>query len=519
MKRMKRIKLKFVPLFILAASAAVLAGLLSSCGVRGAGTDTGSPDSTMDTGSVPEVPMSEEVRGVYIATVYNIDFPSEKGLDAKTLASELDGIVEMTSSLGCNAIYFQVRGASDAMYDSDIFPVSEFLTGEKDGELPDGFDPLSYLVGAAHAKGIAVHAWVNPLRVTRGGTVDAPKTDVSLLPEGSPARKSPELTLAYAGELYLDPGIPEARQLVADGVRELVRGYDIDGVLFDDYFYPYPKTGLEVPDGSTYEKYGSGEDIGDFRRDNINKMVKECYDAIKSEDGDCLFGIAPFGIWQNNDGKNGGSDTHGLESYTSLFCDTLAWAEGGYVDYIAPQIYWSFSHKSAPYGVIAEWWNAALDGTGVDLLISHAAYKYGTDEWSFAGTVGELTEQLSYSRELLTYRGSLLYGFSALSSDTDGVGTEARICFSERALYPDEYRDDAFVKIEEPENGSEAQSDTVVLHGKSAPGTPVVFEGKKLSRRRDGDFYLTVKLGEGTNVFEFTSGREKVKFRLRYSGK
>ena len=381
----------------------------------------------------------EELRGVYIATVYSNDFPSKAGLDAKSLSEELDEIVERTAALGCNAIYFQVRPACDAFYKSDIFPVSEYLTGTVGGELPDGFDPLAYLIEIAHERGIQVHAWVNPLRVTRG-SVSSPKTDTEALAEGSPARVRPELTVAYAGELYFDVGIPDARRLVADGVLEIVRGYDVDGILFDDYFYPYPKAGYEFDDSISFAEYGSDysggvTDIGDWRRENINKMVKLCYETIKRADESCRFGIAPFGIWRNDDGENSGSATSGFESYESLYCDTLAWIRGGYVDYVAPQIYWNFSLDVAPYGVLADWWDAQTAGTGVDLYISHAAYKSGTSEWSFAHAVSEMTEQIDYARMLEAYRGSIMYGFEQIRRDTDGVAAELTECYDGDVLY------------------------------------------------------------------------------------
>lgn len=472
------------------------------------------PDNDYPAGGSYGDPVAE-LRGIYIATVYNLDFPSKPGLPAEVLSAELDKIVENTEALGCNAIYFQVRGASDAMYDSEIFPVSEYLTGKKNGELPDGFDPFRYLIDAAHAHGIAVHAWVNPLRVTRGGTPQKPKTDPDLLPKDSPARSVPELTVAYAGELYYDAGVPAVRELVARGVSEIVTNYDVDGVLFDDYFYPYPEDGYEFDDADSFEKYGSG-DIGNWRRENINKMVKSCYEAVKAADPDCRFGIAPFGIWQNDDGENGGSDTRGLESYWSIYCDTLAWVKGGYIDYVAPQIYWNFSHKSAPYGVLADWWCAQLDGTGVELYVSHAAYKYGTDDWKFAGAVGEMREQLTYARRLITYRGSILYGYSELCADTGGVAGEVAECFSDDIYYMTPIPTGIGVSITQPDNGSFVSAGTVTLHGKSAPEEPVFCNGEKVSRRRGGEFYLTVTLREGENIFEFYSGGIRAEYKVFY---
>ena len=505
---MKRVLIILLTLLIISS--------LVSCGHKDPPDKSLSPmDSSADCpagGSYSDP--AAEVRGIYIATVYNLDFPSKPGLSADALKSELNEIVTNTVSLGCNAIYFQVRGASDAMYDSSIFPISEYLTGKADGELPEGFDPLTYLVEKAHANGVSVHAWINPLRVTRGGSVNKPKTDTDALPEKSPARKDPGSTVAYAGELYYNAGLPEVRELVAKGVGEIVENYDVDGVLFDDYFYPYPEEGCDFDDADSYAKYGGGLEIGDWRRENINRMVRACYDTIKAIDPDCRFGIAPFGIWQNDDGNNGGSATRGLEAYESIFCDALAWAKGGYVDYIAPQIYWSFSHKSAPYAVLADWWNAELDGTGVELYVSHAAYKYGTDDWSFAGTVKEMREQLRYARNLISYRGSILYGYSELSTDTDGVAEEVSEAYCDEVYYTTPIPTGAGVEIIQPLPRTVAASAEVMLHGTSAPETPVTYNGRNVSRRRGGEFYLTVTLHDGENRLTFVSGGKEYSYTL-----
>ena len=140
--------------------------------------------------------------------------------------------------------------------------------------------------------------------------------------------------------------MPEVRELIADGVREIIDGYDVDGILFDDYFYPYPEDGYEFDDSATFEKYGGGRELGDFRRESVNEMVRLVYETVKAADEGCRFGIAPFGIWRNDDGENGGSATRGLESYDEIYCDTLAWVRGGYVDYVAPQMYWSLARSS-----------------------------------------------------------------------------------------------------------------------------------------------------------------------------
>ncbi len=465
--------------------------------------------------------VTDEHRGVYIATAYNIDFPSKAGLDAETLAAELDDIVDTVEAIGANAIYFQVRPNSDALYSSRLFPISSYLTGETDGDLPDGFDPLEYLVGTAHKRGIEVHAWVNPLRVTRGSLAN-PKTDTDALAENHPARLSPYMTVEYAGELYYDPGLAEVRALVAAGVSEIVSDYDVDGVLFDDYFYPYPEKGadgeiLEFDDAATYEMFGGNYEPDDWRRANINSLIKMCYEAVKEADKNCRFGVAPFGIWQNNNGENGGSDTLGMEAYSSIYCDAIAWAEGGYVDYIAPQIYWSFSQTNAAYDVIADWWNSRLDGTGVELYVSHAAYRYGTDSWIEAGVVDEMTAQLRYARRLITYKGSLMYGYAEIKDNIDGISEELAATYADAVVYADPISTGGSVAVVSPAYGSITDEGEISLYCKSDPTVTVTYKGEKVSRMKDGSFILDVILKDGKNYFEFYTKYGKYVFMIEKS--
>ncbi len=373
-----------------------------------------------------------EVRGIFIASACNINYPSKQNLSASELRYELDDIISTCLAANLNAIYFQVRPSADALYKSDIFPTSEFLTGVQGAPLSDGFDPLEYLVSAAHARGIAVHAWVNPLRVTVG-TAASPRQDVSALAEGHPVRENPEYAIAYAdGRLYLDCGNPDVRELIADGVAEIVQNYDVDGIIFDDYFYPYPTRDAsgniaEFDDSASFKKYSGGMVLDDWRRDNVNKMIEGCYNSVKAVRTDCEFGVAPFGIWQNDDGTNGGSQTSGLESYSAIYCDPTAWIKGGYIDYIAPQIYWQFTNTIAPYDVLAYWWGELVDGTGIDLLISHGVYNY--DTWH--SPENELRLQVEFARSSDAYRGSILYGYAALKANVNGLFEEAREVFGE----------------------------------------------------------------------------------------
>ena len=234
-----------------------------------------------------------------------------------------------------------------------------------------------------------------------------------MLAETNPARRFPEYTVVYAdGKLYYDCGLPEVRALVAEGCREVVANYDVAGVVFDDYFYPYPVSGAVFDDSASYEAYGNGFPLADWRRSNVNRLVKSCYEAVKEANPECEFGVAPFGIWQNDNGQNGGSFTRGLEAYHSIYCDALAWVAGGYVDFLAPQIYWSFDLPAAPFAVVADWWNDRLAGSGVTLYVSHAAYKLPS--W---GTIEELERQITYLRAQTACQGSILYSYAALRDD------------------------------------------------------------------------------------------------------
>lgn len=485
------------------------------------GMDT-SPSGDMSDAADSVADPGQEVRGAYIATVVNINFPSAKGLSADELKKELDDIVRTAFEANLNALYFQVRPASDALYASEIFPASEYVSGTQGVGVADGdgeLDILGYLVAKAHEKGIKVHAWVNPLRVTTG-SASAPSTDVSALAESNPARQHPEWTVAYAdGRLYYDPALPEVRKLVADGVAELAEKYDIDGVLFDDYFYPYPvsvkqngkNVTAEFDDLESYEKYGGGADKADWRRSNVNAMIEECYKAVKNVSADCQFGIAPFGIWQNDDGENGGSDTSGFESYDGIYCDPTAWVEGGYVDYLAPQIYWRFSNPAAGYGVLVRWWNTLCEGTGVDLLISHGVYNYD-GVWESASN--ELRNQIGFARSELAYRGSILYGWEALKKDAQGLLSETRSVFSEGTVYTGAVQSDSGLKISIPYSGSYIDGEGSFVIGASDPNEPLYLDGKKLGRTKSGYFSVYLPLKNGENRFVFTHKGEETVYVL-----
>ncbi|MBR6514057.1 MAG: family 10 glycosylhydrolase [Clostridia bacterium] len=353
-----------------------------------------------------------EIRALWIATVANINFPSKPGLSSEELKAELDSILSLALENSINTVILQVRPSSDALYSSELFPSSEFLCTEQGAELP--LDVLDHLTAEAHKLNIAVCAWVNPLRVST--SMNSSEGKAALLCEDNPAYIHPEYCVSYNGELYYNPGLPEVRTLIADGVKEIAENYPVDAILFDDYFYPYPTSTAEYDDSLTYAKHGGEMSLEDWRRENVNQMISASYQAVKSVAPQCFFGVSPFGIWSNNDGSNGGSDTEGLSAYSAIYCDAKAWIEGGYIDFISPQLYWSFDTEAAPYAILCDWWDSALEGSDIPLIVSHAAYR--TEEWD---SPREITEQVEYARTKKSYLGSAFYGYSSIKANTGGV--------------------------------------------------------------------------------------------------
>lgn len=305
----------------------------------------------------------QEFRGVWIATTLNLDYPSKPGLSANALREEADVLLDQARDLGMNAVILQVRPCGDAIYPSDYYPWAQVLSGTQ-GVTPDEeFDALAYWVAGAHKRGLAIHAWVNPFRVTQGSKAE--------LSENNPARLHPEWVVKNQdGKCYLNPGIPEVRQYVVDGVREIVKRYAVDGIQFDDYFYP----GKEFPDSDTFAEYGTGG-LLDWRRENINALIEETHGAVHQERSDVVFGVSPFGIWRNLVSTTDGSATYGLESYVEHATDSRRWVKEGWVDYIAPQLYWSIGDKAGDYEALLDWWADVVHGTNVKLYIGHAGYR------------------------------------------------------------------------------------------------------------------------------------------------
>jgi uncharacterized lipoprotein YddW (UPF0748 family) len=369
-----------------------------------------------------------QLRGVWIATVNNIDWPSRKGLSADRQRAEYVKLLDAAARRNFNAVFVQVRPASDAVYKSGIEPWSQFLTGTA-GKDP-GWDPLPFLVEEAHKRGLEFHAWFNPYRA-------AYTADVGKLPASHPARRNPGWTVKYGDRLYYNPGLPQVRRHVVNVVTDVVKRYDVDGVHFDDYFYPYPGSGGTFDDRAAFRKHGKGMKLADWRRQNVDKLVAEVDEAVHAAKPWVKFGISPFGIWRNKAQDPSGSDTSGMSAYDSIFADAKAWIENGTVDYIMPQLYWSRSHKLAPYGKLAPWWADAVKGTGVHLYIGQALYRVGAKDEAAWTKPGELSAHLKLNRKYDAIQGDVYFSAKQLlTNPLRAIDRVAEAHYARPALLP-----------------------------------------------------------------------------------
>ncbi|GAA5521005.1 family 10 glycosylhydrolase [Aliifodinibius salicampi] len=366
--------------------------------------------------NIDEIPKTpREFRGAWIATVDNIDWPSDSGLTVSEQKKELRAIMDRAVLLNLNAIIFQVRPSADAFYNSPYEPWSAYLTG-KQGEPPEPYyDPLKFAVEEAHRRGLELHAWFNPFRAHH------PAARGPLAPNHIRNRKS-DLVVSYGSYLWLDPGKEEARQYSIDVIADVVRRYDIDGVHLDDYFYPYPaksNSGQSIgfPDYASYAKFRDKTTSGnrnEWRRENINTFVKRLNEEIKLIDPKVRFGISPFGIWRPGHPEQ----IEGFDAYNEIFADARKWLREGWVDYLTPQLYWPISQQAQSFPVLLEWWqqqnikNRHLwPGLYTSKLLSTS------DGWSSE----EIAEQIQIIRNQPGAEGAIHFSMKALMQNPDQI--------------------------------------------------------------------------------------------------
>lgn len=291
-----------------------------------------------------------EFRGAWMHTVYQDQYHKQNTEQNKAyLRDQFDRL----QAAGVNAVIFQVRPQADAFYPSELEPWSRFLTDNGAAPVP-AWDPLQFVIDEAHARGMELHAWLNPYRVTTAKTQVLPKNHVYY--------QHPEWFVTYDDKMYFDPGLPESREFITKVVMDIVNRYDVDGIHFDDYFYPYPVKGKEFPDAKSFAKYGDGMKRDDWRRHNVDLLIEGLHKEISSTKPWVIFGISPFGIWRNESSDPRGSKTNGLQNYDALYADVLLWSRNGWIDYLLPQLYWELEHKSASYLTLVDWWNRNAEG-------------------------------------------------------------------------------------------------------------------------------------------------------------
>lgn len=376
------------------------------------------PAASAATGRRGGAPDSE-MRGVWLASVANRDWPSKPGLTASQQRAELLTHLDTAVRNRLNTVFFQVRPMADAMWPSPYEPWSQYLTGTQ-GEDP-GWDPLGTAVAEAHARGLHLHAWFNPYRV-------AAHADPARLAASHPARRNPGWVVTYGGKLFYNPGLPEVRAFVEDAMLDAVARYPVDGVHFDDYFYPYPVAGQSFDDDDAYDEHGGDfPDRAAWRRDNIDRLVRETADRVGEIRPGARFGVSPFGVWRNAATDPLGSDTRaGVETYDDLHADTRTWVREGWIDYIVPQLYWNIGFTAADYAKLVPWWAEVARGSATQLYVGEALYKAGDPAQPAAWQrTDELSRHLTLAGRHPEVRGHVY--FAAKDMAADRIGAMARV--------------------------------------------------------------------------------------------
>lgn len=451
-------------------------------------------------------PPKREMRAVWIASISNIDWPSSKYLSSKRKIDELKELFDKLKDAGINAVFFQIRTECDALYDSPYEPWSEWLTGEQ-GIAPDPyFDPLKLAIKEAHKRGMELHAWMNPLRVSNNVTV----RDCS---DNHICKLHPEWILNVANYKLLNPGIPEVREYVAKIAADVVRRYAVDGVNFDDYFYPYSPR-ISKQDLESFGKFGkNSKTLADWRRENIDKLVELVSDSIHTVKPKVKFGVSPFGIV-----KNGFAGTSGLGSYSSTYSNPLSWLKNKTIDYVVPQLYWPIGNKDADYSKLLKWWASIV---GKQHLYIGQTLSFSKNLKS--STVGnEITNQIKLNRKFNSVKGSVFFSANVfVNKVSNNQQPFAKRIFSEKALVP-AMTDKDSIPPEAPEN-------LKILNGSGY----IELTWEKSVVAADGDtakFYVLygfddkndLNFNNPENIIDIVSGNEteyKIYINRKYSNK
>jgi uncharacterized lipoprotein YddW (UPF0748 family) len=408
-------------------SLLVVAVLISACSDSRPGV-TDPPITPVVPGDTAAPPVLREMRGLWIATVANIDWPSRNNLTADQQRAELVDILTRAASTGINTIVFHVRPAGDAVYASTLEPWGAMLTGTQ-GTDP-GYDPLAFAIQEAHARGLELHAWVNPFRA--GNTADTLRLAPSHL-----FRTRRDLVRVYAGNIWMDPGEPDVHDHSMRVVRDIVSRYDIDAIHADDYFYPYVVNDgagqpIVFPDSATYARYGAGLARADWRRANVDRFIERMYREVHALKPTLKVGISPFGIWR----PGNPAGIQGLDAYASIYADSRKWLQQGWVDYLAPQLYWSIAAAQQSYPALLDWW-IAQSTMGRHVWPGLAAYRVN-DGTASAFSLQEIPSQIELTRTRPAGTGHILYNTNTTLKRSNGIlaSTLAQDLYKTTAVVP-----------------------------------------------------------------------------------
>jgi len=371
-----------------------------------------------------------EFRGVWIATVVNIDWPKNGNDRADKQKADFLKILDFYQQQNYNAVIVQIRAAGDAFYPSEFAPWSRFLTGVEGKEPNWSEDNLAWMILEAHKRGMEFHAWLNPYRATFD-------EDFEILSETHDYCTHPEWMIHYGKKNYYNPGLPEVRTQFSKIIAEIVANYNIDAIHFDDYFYPYKIKDAVFNDSVSYNTYAQeNQSLDDWRRSNIDSLVKNTHRTIKSIKPWVQFGISPFGVWKNNSTDAKGSATKaGQTTYEDLYADPLLWMKEGWIDYLAPQVYWSMDLPVASHKTIVDWW--ARNNNDTKLYIGNGAYKVRNNNDEAWSDKKELPNQLKLARETPEIDGNILFSAkSLLNNNTDVTQYIKRKLYSRPSLTP-----------------------------------------------------------------------------------
>jgi len=359
-----------------------------------------------------------EFRGVWVATVDNIDWPEKDNFNSDSQRTAFIQLLDMHQRNGLNAVVVQVRPCTDAFYPSQYEPWSQWLTGVQGQPPIPYYDPLAFMISETHKRGMAFHAWMNPYRAEFNiASASVAATHIT--------RLHPEWFLAYGDMRYFDPGNKEAQEYVTKVVADVVSRYDVDAIHFDDYFYPYRIAGKDFPDDASYREYGAGMKKADWRRSNTDSIISMLSRAIKKEKPRCQFGVSPFGVWRNQDKDPvNGSKTNGAQSnYDDLYADILLWMKSNWIDYVAPQLYWEIGHRIAPYEVLLNWWSKHTYGK--HCYIGMGIYRANTNAaWR---DVTQIPRQIKAMRNTPNMKGMIFFSSKTFEKNPNGWNDSLRL--------------------------------------------------------------------------------------------